>query len=151
MQASTLGGASRACSSVVGQEPLPASGPLCADRGSLRVRRFSRRLRIQTAATRCASAVRGPPAHEGWRTPLKHSPKCILKQVTLNYYFNICFFSSRASASYLATFHALVGATWLEMRVHEVTLRLHFRVTGVLFYIHIEVFSGPPVADLMSR
>ena len=49
---------------------LPASAPLCADPGSLRVRRFSRRSRTQTAASRCAIAAHGPPAREVWRTPL---------------------------------------------------------------------------------
>lgn len=37
------------------------------------------------------------------------------------------------------------------IRVNEVTLRLHFRIAAILFYIHIEIFSGPPVAGLMSR
>lgn len=51
---------------------LPASEPLGADPSSRRVRRFSRRLRIQTAASHCATAVRGPRVHEVWRKPLKY-------------------------------------------------------------------------------
>lgn len=63
---------------------LPASGPLGADPSSRRVRRFSRRLRTQTAASRCASAVRGPPAHGGWRKPLKYNTNHVSNPIPNN-------------------------------------------------------------------
>lgn len=59
----------------------PESEPLDADPSSRRVRRFSRRLRTQTAASHCATAVRGPPVHEVWRKPLKYHTKRILNQI----------------------------------------------------------------------
>lgn len=60
---------------------LPASEPLGADPSSRRVRRFSRTLRTQTAASHCATAGRGPPVHEGWRKPLKYNTSRILHQI----------------------------------------------------------------------
>lgn len=54
-------------------------------------------------------------------------------------------------APYLGTCDALVGAARLDVRANKVTLGLFFRVTGVLFYIPIEVLSSPPAAHLMSR
>lgn len=51
-------------------ERLPVSEPLGADPDSLRVRRFSHKSHIQTAASRCATAAREPPNREAWRTPL---------------------------------------------------------------------------------
>lgn len=61
------------------------------------------------------------------------------------------YFMEITPVTYLATFDALVGAARLDIRANKVSLGLFFRVTGVLFYIHIEVPSSPPAAHLMSR
>lgn len=50
---------------------LPESEPPCADPDSLRVRRFSRRSRTQTAACRCVTAARAPLTRGAWRTTLE--------------------------------------------------------------------------------
>lgn len=48
---------------------LPASAPLCVVPGWLRVRRFCRTFRTQTAWCRCAICGRGPPTRAEWKTP----------------------------------------------------------------------------------
>lgn len=65
---------------------------------------------------------------------------------------NICVKSDGWSVMvYLAAFNALIGSTWLEARTNEITLRLDFRIAGVLFCIRVKLLSVPCAAPLVGR